>query len=629
MDVLKDSGTSGLLIWDAEAACPPGATITMLWRSYPTADDLDIISIPQLIEESPDALRKRYLTWVYELGELRIKGKRLVDHLQIRPGFSYWWMTLLVEKCNFAKSPQIDDAIRFQAFTDWVVGRSFKRITLVSSSEPLAECLGGWCEETGAAFEWQRLPEPIAQLSWVRRAYTALPLIMQAWLWFLKYLLERWPLRGSGLQAWRQTAGHTTFVTYSDNCVPEAVKEKRYESRYWANLPDTLKQEARPAKWLHIYVRDGQLTTARHAASVFDAFNQSANGLQCHVTLDTFIGLGVVLRTVRDWLCLVRKGMRLSSDLNSIQGSLFDLWPMLREDWRRSVFGVAAINNILYLNLFEAALKTLPKQQQGVFLQENMGWEFGFIHAWRAAGHERLIGAPHSTVRFWDLRFFFDSRSYSRTGHNDLPLPDLVACNGPVMRAAYQQGGYPAENLVDVEALRYLHLGQRQCARRAVPKKINEPLHLLVLGDYLADNTQLQMRLLDQAASYMPQSMDIVFKPHPNCPIQVSDYPALHIRLSMEPIEKLLDECDVAYASATTSAAVDAYCAGVQIISVLDPNAMNLSPLRGSVGSLFIRTAVELTRALIYCSNNSAESSNRPKFFTTDEQLPNWRKLLL
>ena len=34
-------------------------------------------------------------------------------------------------------------------------------------------------------------------------------------------------------------------------------------------------------------------------------------------------------------------------------------------------------------------------------------------------------------------------------------------------------------------------------------------------------------------------------------------------------------------ASCLTSAAVDAYCAGLRVISVLDPTALNLSPLRG------------------------------------------------
>lgn len=634
---MPDSGASAggkpgdrLLIWDAETSHPSGDnSATLLWRSFAAVETADVVSIPQLIEENADSLKARYLAWVYELGEVRFKGRRVVDHLQLRPGFSYWWMTLLVEKCNYSKSPQIDDAIRLLAFTDWAAGKTLKRITLTSANQALAECLRLWCEKMGVRFEWQRLPQPVMTLSLLRRAYAALPLVMQAWIWLLKYLLERWPLRGVGLQGWTQTTGQTTFVTYSDNCVPEAIKEGRYENRYWAYLPDALKQESKSTNWLHLYVNDDLLPTARHAASALDAFSKSANGLQCHVTLDSFIGPGVIWRTVRDWVYLIRKAMRLGSDLNPISACSLDLWPLLREDWDRSMFGVVAINNILFLNLFEAALKTLPKQQQGVYLQENMGWEFGFVHSWRAAGHGQLIGTPHSTVRFWDLRYFFDPRSYSRTGHNDLPLPDRVACNGPVMRAAYQQGGYPAEDLVDLEALRYLHLGQRQEVRDVVANRTIKPPRLLVLGDYLPSNTQLQMRLLEQAMSLVPQPLEIIVKPHPNCSIEPDDYPAINLRVTMEPVAKLLAECDVAYASAVTSAAVDAYCTGVPIVSVLDPNTLNLSPLRGCAGVTFACNPEELAVALTSLIGGQNDCNADREFFSTNLNLPKWQGLLL
>jgi surface carbohydrate biosynthesis protein (TIGR04326 family) len=448
--------------------------------------------------------------------------------------------------------------------------------------------------------------------------------------WLAKYLLERWPLRGVGLQAWRQSLGRITFLTYSDNCDPEAIRQGRYENRYWAHLPDVLKRESCQTNWLHLYVRDNLLPTAKQAATLLHAFNQTEQGRQCHVTLDTFLGPGAILRTLRDWLRMTRLGARLGGGLAQAQeGAAPNLWPLLRDDWQKSMFGADAMGNLLFLNLLEAALKNLPKQQQGVYLQENMGWEFGLIHAWQAAGHGHLIGTPHSTVRFWDLRYFFDPRSYMRSGHNDLPIPNQVACNGPVMRATYQQGGYPVEDLLDAEALRYLHLGQTALASDSAQNRKDEPMRLLLMGDYLPGNTQLQMKLLERAVSLLPQQLAITVKPHPNCPIQPADYPALHLRISMEPIAKLLAECDVAYASAVTSAAVDAYCAGVPIVSVLDPDTLNLSPLRGCAGALFASTPEALASALASVANNAQAGVHQPTYFTVDAQLPNWRRLLL
>jgi surface carbohydrate biosynthesis protein (TIGR04326 family) len=618
-----------VLIWDTEAPQPAGDLMIVLWRAFSAGASPSSVSIPQLIEENADALRTSYLAWVYELGELRVQGRRLIDHLQLRPGFSYWWMTQLVEKCNYEKSPQIDDAIRLLAFTDWAAGRALGRVTLASANQPLAECLRLWCEKLGVAFEWQRLPKPAVSMSWARRVHTALPVAMQAWVWLLKYLLERWPLRGVGLNDWQKSTGRVTFVTYSAYCVLDTAQQGRYENRYWAHLPDVLKRESCQTNWLHLYVKDNLLPTAKRAATAFHAFNKKEQGQQRHVALDTFIGLGVVLRTLCDWLNLVRIGAKLGGELNYSQKSSFDLWPLLSADWQVSIFGAGAMDNLLRLNLFESALKNLPKKQQGVYLQENQGWEFGLIYAWHAAGHGRLMGTPHSTVRFWDLRYFFDPRSYLRTGHNDLPLPDGVACNGPVVRATYQQGGYPIKDLVDVEALRYLHLGQNKIATRPVQTRIGTSNRLLVLGDYLPSNTRRQMKLLEQAVPLFPQQLSITVKPHPNCPIQPDDYPALQMQISMEPISKLLAKCDVAYASAATSASVDAYCAGVPIVSVMDPNTLNLSPLRGCVGALFASTAEALADALTSVANSHQASANRPMYFIVDAQLPNWRRLLL
>lgn len=634
---MRESGASvsgkpvdDILILDAEAPHPAGDSTTVLWRGFAAGASADIVSIPQLIEDNADALRARYLAWVYDLGELPINDSRLIDHLQLRPGFSYWWMTLLVEKCNFAKSTLIDDAIRLLAFGDWAAGRALGRIKLVSTNQPLAECLRGWCKKTGIQFEWQRLPRPAEHLSWLRRVYASLPVAMQALGWLAKYLLERWPLRGVGLQAWRQSQGRITFLTYSDNCVPEAVQQGRYENSYWAHLPDVLKRESCPSNWLHLYVRDSLLPTAKQAATALRAFNQTERDQQCHVALDTFLGPGAVLRTLRDWLRLIGLSIRLGGELaNAQERTALNLWPLMREDWQKSMVGADAIGNLLFLNLLEVALKSLPKQQQGVYLQENMGWEFGLIHAWRAVGHGCLTGTPHSTARFWDLRYFFDPRSYLRTGHNDLPMPNRVACNGPVMCATYRQGGYPVEDLVDVEALRYLHLGQTELASDSAQNRAKEPVRLLVMGDYLPSNTQLQMKLLERAVFLLPQQLAITVKSHPNCQIQPADYPALHMRISMEPIAKLLAECDVAYASAVTSAAVDAYCASVPIISVLDPNTLNLSPLRGCVGALFASTPEALANTLISMANSDQASANQPAYFTIDAQLPNWRRLLL
>ena len=82
--------------------------------------------------------------------------------------------------------------------------------------------------------------------------------------------------------------------------------------------------------------------------------------------------------------------------------------------------------------------------------------------------------------------------------------------------------------------------------------------------------------------------LDITVKPHPACKILPSLYPNLHFKITNAPISDLLSESDVAFTSSGTSAALDAYCTAVPVISVLDPNQLNLSPLRGFDDVFFV-----------------------------------------
>lgn len=62
----------------------------VFWRSYEVSSNAT--QIPFLVEGNAESLCARYLAWVYEPGEAIAGNARVVDHLELRPGFSYWWM---------------------------------------------------------------------------------------------------------------------------------------------------------------------------------------------------------------------------------------------------------------------------------------------------------------------------------------------------------------------------------------------------------------------------------------------------------------------------------------------------------------------------------------------------------
>lgn len=602
----------------------------MLWRGFSEGGSTIEYSIPRRVEEHADTLRTRFLGWVHDLGEAQIDGRRLVDCLALRPGLSYWWLFVGVAKTHYSKLPYVYDSLRLLALEDLIAAHSDNTIILASGDKTLARAFRLWCRNARLAFEWRRLNEKGEPVSRVRRLYRSLPHPVQAVVSLLRYLRQRWPLRQVGAAQFANSAAKITVCSYFDNLDMEAASQARFYSRYWTALPDALAQDGSRTNWLQLYIQDESVPTAQQARDLLTRFNQNGAGIQSHTTLDGVLGWPVIRGVLRDYGSILLAGLRLRKARRHFSpvDSRVDLWPLFEQDWRSSMFGTTAMSNCLVLNLLEHTLKYLPRQELGVYLLENLGWEMAFIHSWKAAGHGRLVGVPHSTVRYWDLRYFFDPRSYQRTGKNDLPLPDVVAINGPAALATYRQGGFPEDRIVEVEALRYLDLADLLHVQNVVKEPSMSPLRALVLGDYLPSATHRQMQWLVEAAPSLPASTRYIVKPHPNCPVKASDYPALQMQITGSPLAGLLDDCDVAYTSNLTSAAVDAYSTGVPVVSVLDGKALNMSPLRGLLaGVRFVTSPQELVEAL--SSKSELDSGfKRKEYFTVDPALPRWKALL-
>jgi len=602
----------------------PTHETTILWCGFNDSDD-SVISIQRYIEEHAASLREYYLAVIHEFGD-RLAGEQcVVDHLKIRDQFSYWWMTLLTEKCNFAKSPQIDDAIKLLALEHYLDQHKVRQIELISTNAVLDEVLKEWCDKNSVGYNSFRPSQTGPKERGGKPLYKQLPLRIQAIIWLLYRMMKHRHLVGVGVEKWRQSNASTSFVSYLFNLVPEAANQSKFESRYWANLPEDLIKNEQHTRWLHLWVKDNVAPSAKAAKQLVERFNRATDSGQVHVTLDSFLSLRTAWNTLVDWVGLQWKARKLESVLGKTDSSSFNLWPLLRADWHDSIKGTTAMSNLLMFNLFEAAFAGIPMQKQGCYLQENQGWEFGCISAWSNTGHQNLIGVSHSTVRYWDLRYFFDPRSYRRTTGSGLPMPNQVAVNGPVAKDTYLQGGYPPDQLVEVEALRYLYLSDQDNANVS-SVSMHSKNRVLVLGDYLPNNTTQQMEILEKSVDKLGGWM-FVIKPHPACPVVLDDYPRLssmNTHVTDQPINELLSDFGVAYTSLTTSAAVDAYCAGLSVISALDPSALNLSPLIGVDGVQFVSNSVELVAAL-----KTADLLTEPKqFFYLDSDLPRWKTLL-
>jgi surface carbohydrate biosynthesis protein (TIGR04326 family) len=135
--------------------------------------------------------------------------------------------------------------------------------------------------------------------------------------------------------------------------------------------------------------------------------------------------------------------------------------------------------------------------------------------------------------------------------------------------------------------------------------------------------------LLEEAMRLLPGRFELTFKPHPGYSVNLADYPDLKTDETKDALGQILGAFDVAVAANSTSAAVDAYLAGLPVIIGLDGDELNLSPLRGQHEVRFVSTCEELAEALQTVGRGTAiKESDREHFFFLELDLPRWRRLL-
>jgi len=615
-----------LIIWDAEGEPPVGNWTTVLWGGFGKPDDPNVISLPKLVEEKGEVFRARYLAWIYELGETRINGKRLVDRLELRPGFSYWWMTSLAQKFNASGTSQINNAIKALALENLISERKPVSIVLVSNNDKLSSTLQSFCKRTNLKFQRNSAKQTEKPKSIVRLIYDSSPCPVRAMISFSLYLLKSLPLICTKHPS-PTLVGEITFVDVLVHLNRKTFTTGKFISNYWTTLVDKLLQSSVKINWLHNYFYQEALPSLVRAQELIGRFNKCYGNIHTHALIEKNLSLSVFVKALKDYFIISMASFNISKARHHFVpiGSEFDFWPLFKYEWIASLRGQEAMANFLRLALYEKTFRGKPHQRLGVYIQENQPWEMALIYAWKAAEHGKLIGMPHTTVRYWDLRYFYDPRSYESSGDNFLPIPDQVAVNGTIAKNAYFEGGYPESRIAEVEALRFLHL-LNSCPKNAAVRSQSKALRVLVCGDFPLTINYKILSWLSIAAKSLPSDTSYVFKPHPAYPVELSDYQSLFIEMTNVPLPELFADCDVVFTTNSTSAAVDAYCTGKPVIQMLDGNACNMSPLRGLKGVVYVTNPMELAEALLNARHHKCEVSE--PYFYLDKELPRWSQLL-
>ena len=595
------------------------------WNSC--SEDLKTVSIPKVIEKNANQLKKQYLDWVDKLGSTKISGKSITNHLLLREDFSLWWMSLIVEKSKW-KSPGMYQVFQLLALNLIIDDIDDIDIIDISITDVNAyKAIKEWCLKSKINCNLISIHITSKFKSLLNNVLNYRPHIISAVIWLILYSIRRWPRKKIILNKKIEAReGSICIISYFFNIDRKKADKNIFYTSYWTQLHDLLLKNNKPINWIHLFVKSNEFSTYDSANVLIDKLNEDRSNQESHQLIDNYLSLSIIKKTLKDYLRLIQVGTKLTNARSNFSNSNMGInfWNVLSDSWKSSLFGKSAIANCLYLNIFEKMFEEMPKQSQGLYLLENQPWEKCLIYAWRKYGHGQIIGVPHASVSYWDLRYSLHSNEHLNSNDYISPLPDNFALNGQAAINMYVESGLPSDRVKKVEALRYLYLSNLKTMPRTI---VDEGINLLVLGGHDFQSTRTQMELLINCMELIDREVNILVKPHPLSIIKESDYPNLNFQVTLSPLYELISKYNVVFCSNQTAAAVDVYLSQKKVLIMQDCNTFNMSALRGFNGVKFIQTPKELAGCLSENANNSCMLADQD-FFFLDNELPKWRKLL-
>ena len=578
-------------------------------------------------------MRQKYLAWVYDFGNNKIHGKSVIDYFKMKDGLSFWWMSLFVEKSPW-KSPGIIDAIRLFALEDLLLKNKPELVQFSSASRELHKVVKDLCDNLSIKFEGKVLKRKSISRPKIKVLYYLLPHSLRALYHFSRYVYDRWPLRSKKKIRPVQTSEPSVFfLSYFIYPKKDRLQQDEFYNHYWDTLPTLLHENGIQTNWLEHYLENSTSSSASDALKYLeDTTGKNIRG-GFHYFLDSFLSLKVLLKVLVNIISIQIKTVKITNLKNLFipKGAHFNLWPIMKNDWYSSFNGASAVKNLLIVELIDEALKAVPQQNVGLYVSENQSWERAFIYRWKKHHNKKLIAVAHSTVRFWDLRYFNDDRTFKIEKNNalSLPRPHYTALNGKKAVEFFLETKFPENEAIKCEALRYCSLINTQ-NKVELTHIDRSKFNVFVLGDYMDDGIEKMMSVLLDTYRFSSEDIQLTLKPHPHRPIRLEDYPDLDLTIVTNPLSEILHNFDMAYAGNLTSAAIDAYLSNLPVAIFLDDTTLNFSPLRGARGVFFIHDARDLDQTIKAVKSGKVDkNTDAEEFFYLEKDLPRWKELLL
>lgn len=576
-------------------------SLNFVWDEF--LEENNIISLPSLVEKKAAFYRAEFLSWTHEFSQTKINGTALYEHLKLEDDLPFWWSTSLGQRFNINAASSINDVIKSMAFFDFLTQEKVSptSIHITTGRTALSVFFKEWGKRQGIE----------VNVTLVNSSKKVKKSVFAYAIYLFRFVVY------GIFNPKKKQSQQNEFVFF--DIFTHLKKGNEFNSNYWTKLVKVLEQNS--VQWNHLYYKTRKQFSYLNALKRIRLFNAKKN-LHKHQLLEQNFGLVAYLKTIKRFYSIRMRAKKILPEIADTFTCLnrkVDFSPWLKEDFIDSLTGQEALKNCFYSVSLENAVKTTPINAKGVYLQEFQPWEIALVHYWKKEARNDLIGMPHSTHRYWDLRYFFAEKFFTQYARDI--FPDHIAVNGDYSYERCIENGYPKAILKPIEALRYLHHPIIPLKRK---NKENEVLNLLICCDYQTSTSERLFKMVDQAIKSVKLKCNVKVRTHPSFPLPEKLFQQYNFEISKEEMVIALQETDWVITSNLSAIAIDAYYQGCNVAQLSDGLYFNLSPLRGLINGLSFYSAEELKNMLL----NKKNEKHSISYFTIDSKIKKWKNLL-
>ncbi len=591
--------------------------LVVLWNRS-AMENTNYISLPLYVEEHSEFYKTKFLQWITAFSTSKVKDTHLEAYYKINERISFFWLTSLGQRNNIIENSQINNVIKLFALEDIIKRNRFNEVQLISDETRLIRTIELFCLDNDLNFtktSSRNNKEKLASIFYYCHFVKSIS--------YLVYFTSiRW--KCSKKTEVRQENSSVIFFDMFINIKKQTDDYKYFNSHYWSILPEMIQKMGISVTWAHFFYRHKAIPSVKIANKIKQKMND-ISATHKHAIIDSELTFKILYTAFFQYIKIYFKTLTLRDKKNlfnqeHITG--FNLFFILKNDFFNSCYGVDAMRTSLYFSIIDKYLSNISFKKVGFYIQENQPWETILVSLWKKHNHGVIIGIPHSTVRYWDLRYYYDPSICNYGVLSYLPFPDFFAVNGPAAKHNLMFNRASTKMLKELEALRYLHLKSKKVSIGS-SNKIEK---ILMCGDFLSATNKKMINCLEETIILLKEKISISIKPHPGTPIPLLFYNKLDVIIRTEDLSDLIEEFDLIFTSNISSSAVDVYMTGKVLVQYIDWKYFNMSPLRGINGIRYISSGQEFVA--IINEGLFMSEDDKQDFFFTDDSLVKWNRLL-